>query len=150
MGNNHVIRITPIDRSIEADHNPFPGVRKDGVSLQPGDTVTWVVPADRQMRVVFDQKRDLPVNGNALQRSDPEGPFEYLSSEKGKIVGTVRADLPEGPAGQLQRFYYEIFEQDKPVSWISKPIEDLDNDSGLVRGGGIDVPKKPPGSGGGG
>lgn len=150
MGKNHVIKIIPKGDTIDADHNPFPGAGQAEVSLRPGDTVTWVLPADREMTVVFDQSRDLPVNGNALKASDPKGPFELLSIEKGRIVGTVRADLPEGPAGQRQRFYYELLEQGRKVLWIKKPIEHLDNDPALLRGGGIDVPKKPPGGGGGG
>ncbi|HEX6903846.1 MAG TPA: hypothetical protein VF789_29315 [Thermoanaerobaculia bacterium] len=147
---SHEIRIEvvqKIDESLElvqAVPNPSPSQNNPGTTLQPGDTVVWKIPANREMRVVFEKRLDLPGNGAALQDSDPRGPFESLRVERGQVSGRVRADLPEG-LGRI-RFLYALLEDGKELRWANKPPGAPDP----RLGGGVDVPKKPPGSGGGG
>lgn len=138
---NHVIEIVPVGEAVQAVPNPFPG--KSEITLQPGDTVTWNFPAGRQIEVIFEKVRDLPLDGSPFLKSDPKGPFEDLHVEKGKTFGKVRADLLAGPAAGKQRFFYRLLEDGKDVLWHKMPAGAEDT----RLGGGVDVPKKPPGGG---
>jgi hypothetical protein len=145
---DHTINVVPIGNAVQAEPNPFPGKGEAGITLKPGDTVTWIFPGDRKVEVVFEKSRDLPVNGNSFQASDPKGPFEELHVEKGRTVGRVSADLPTSPAAGMQRFFYRLLEDGNDVLWHKLPEGAGAEDTRL--GGGVDVPKKPPVSGGGG
>ncbi|HEV2846401.1 MAG TPA: hypothetical protein VG477_16215 [Thermoanaerobaculia bacterium] len=134
---DHTIEIKIIAGDVvQADPNPFPSEGEP--EIQPGDIVTWNLPPNRKMRGVFEKARDLPLKGDSLQDTDPEGPFESLRVEQGRIVGKVRADLPAESAGK--RFFYTLLEDDKEIKWKEKPPGAPDT----RLGGGVDIPTKPP------
>jgi hypothetical protein len=135
----HEIDVVPVGEAVQAVPNPFPG--ETGVTLRPGDTVTWKFPAGRKIEVIFEKVRDLPLDGNRFLESDSKGPFEDLQVERGRTFGKVRADLPAGPAAGKQRFFYRLLEDGQDVLWHKMP--EGAEDTRL--GGGVDVPKKPPG-----
>ena len=137
----HKINVVPVGEAVLAEPNPFPGEGETEITLQPGVIVTWNFPAGRKIEVIFEKVRDLPLDGNPFKESDPKGPFDELHVEKGKTFGRVRADLPAGAAAGKQRFFYRLLENGQDVLWHKMP--EGAEDTRL--GGGVDVPKKPPG-----
>jgi len=123
---------------VQAHPDPFPEDRE--IVLQPGDTVTWNLPPNREMRVEFVEVQDHPVAHNPVKPLDtPLGPFKSLTVEDSRIVGTVGDDIPKKE--EAKRFYYSLYEEGKKLPWAQGPPQD---ESGGPLGGGIDLPKKPP------
>lgn len=138
---NHEIKIAFGEGGeVEAEPNPLAG-DGNGVTLQPGDTVTWILPENRGLEVRFAKAQNLPVESNSVEESDQNGPFKSLLSENGRIVGELLDDLPEGFG--TRRFYYKLVEDGKALPWAPGKLPPGVPPDHTV-GGGIDLPPRPP------
>ena len=120
-----VYGVKQVTKSVRAEPNPLALPHS-----QPGDTVTWLLDesaAGKNLRVVFRQV--LPLDGSAAQATN--GPFSQLSTDAGRIVGTLEGNIRQG------RYLYGFFAGDTKVPWANR-LEGEDNF------GGLDIPKPPP------
>jgi hypothetical protein len=143
MGNYEIRIAFGEGGEVEAEPNPFPGSVEHGGTLQPGDTVTWILPENRAMEVRFAIAQDLPVESNAAEEVDQNGPFKSLLPQDGHVVGELQDDFPVGSG--VRRFYYKLVEDGRDLPWASAKLP-----PGIpshIAGGGTDIPKKPPNKG---
>lgn len=138
---NHEIKIAFGEGGeVEAEPNPLAG-DGNGLTLEPGDTVTWILPENLGLEVQFGLAQDLPTESNAVEESDQNGPFKSLLSENGRIVGELVDDLSGG--FRPRRFYYKLVEDGKALPWASSKLPP-DAPPDHTMGGGIELPPRPP------
>jgi hypothetical protein len=126
---NHTIKVTfnPNDQRAYIDPNPLP---RAGITINRGDTVTWLIDGDKELQVLFLKTRILP--SGSPEDCNPMGPFSTLSAGVGLIFGTIRYDVPAMPPNT--RFLYKFFYNGAEYP-LENPIP-----GEVAEFGGIDIP----------
>jgi hypothetical protein len=130
---NHTIHVTLVNGAVHALPNPLPAV-------QPGDTVVWDLVDEtvrnRDLHVEFEEVRTPKTdgreatNGFTARPCGKDGPFNGISKENDRILGTVAQ-------GRQGLFIYKFFEDGTQVDWGNRMLGDENF-------GGVDVPPSAP------
>ena len=141
---NHIIRVSILragtpDERVRAYPNPL----KESAGVDGGDTVIWLFDAatvgKRDLQVLFSKEAILPLPNLPvlpdLVYTNPLGPLSSLSVMVGGIVGTFRLNVRQA---YPRLFYYQFFENGRPLKWYKEAEGASDED-----GGGIEIPMTP-------